>query len=111
MQTWQLSNSEGQWDTILGEYLEKVAQRCTDEGDCVIGHIKALSTFSDHSYLRISVVAAHIPANIEGKVPAGVAELDLTVNVLVFGLERALIEKITRDTANEIASRWKGVVY
>jgi hypothetical protein len=77
----------------------------------VIGHIKALSTFPDQTYLRISVVAANIPATIEGKTPAGCTDLELTLNVLVYGLERSTIERITYEIANEIVRQRKGAVH
>jgi hypothetical protein len=110
LQSWHLPDAKGQWESILGEYLQTVAQRCIDQGECVVGHIKALSTFTDQNYMRISVIAPQIPANIEGKVPADSTDLELTVNVLVYELERAAIEKITQETANEIAFQRKGEV-
>ena len=110
VQHWHLPAADGQWETILGEYLHTIALRCTSAGKCVIGHIKALSTFPDQSYLRISVVAANIPATVEGKALADCADLDLTLNVLVYGLECSTIEQITSETANEIARQRKGAV-
>ena len=111
VQTWHILDADGQWESILGDYLQKIAQRCTDAGKSVIGHIKALSTFSDQSYLRISVVAANIPANIEGKAPPNCTDLELTLNILVYGLERTAIEQIVHKTANEIVSQRKGAVH
>lgn len=111
LQSWHFPDVNGQWETIFGEYLQAIAQHCTNQGECVVGHIKALSTFSDQQYLRISVIAPNIPAIIEGEAPAGCMELDLTLNVLVYGLERSVIEKITCDLAAEIAAQWKGDVH
>lgn len=111
IQTWHVPDADGRWESILGDYLEKIAQRCTDAGKCVIGHIKALSTFSDQSYLRVSVVAANIPATIEGKVPTDCTDLELTLNILVYGLERIAIEQIAVETANEISRQRKGAVH
>ena len=110
VQRWHLPDADGQWESILGEYLQKIAQRCSSTGKCVIGHIKALSVFSDKTYFRVSVVVADLPASFDGKVPAGCTELELTLNVLVYGLERTAIEKITRETAHEIAHQRKGAV-
>ena len=111
VQHWRLSNADNQWETILGEYLQTIAKRCTSAGKCVIGHIKALSTFADKSYLQISVVAANIPATLEGKAPAGCVDLELTLNVLVYGLAQSTIEQIVYETANEIARQRKGAVH
>ena len=111
VQEWHLPDADDRWESILGEYLQIIAQRCAARGKCVIGHIKALSTFSDKSYLRISVITENIPFNVEGKVPTGCTDLELTLNVLIYGLERTAIEQITQETAKEIASQRKGVVH
>jgi hypothetical protein len=110
VQRWRLPGADGNWESILGQYLQSIAQRCSSTEKHVIGHIKALSIFSDESYLRVSVVAVNIPANIDGKAPSGCTDLELTLNVLVYGLERTAVEQITWEAANEIASQWKGGV-
>lgn len=110
VQSWHLPAADGHWEEILLEYSQTLAQRCAAAGNCVIGHIKALALFSEGSYFRVSAVAANIPASMEGKVPPGCTDLDLTLNVLVYGLERTLIEQITRETAAEFTNQWKGAV-
>jgi broad-specificity NMP kinase len=57
-----------------------------------------LNVFSDQSYLRVSVVAANLPVTVEGHVPAGCTGLELPLNVLVYGLERTALERMTRET-------------
>lgn len=111
VQDWHLPGTDVHWESVLGEYLQRIAQRCAASGKCVIGHIKALSTFADQGYLRISVVAANIPASIEGKAPPRCVSLELTLNVLVYGLDRNIVEKITLETASEIARQRKGEVH
>ena len=111
IQAWSLPEEGGNWESMLGEYLQRIAQRCADSGKCVIGHIKAFATLADHDYLRISVVAPNIPASIEGKVPPHCTNLELTLNVLVYGLERSMIEKITLETAGEIARKKEAEVH
>lgn len=108
IQEWNLPGADENWESVLVDYLQRIAQRCATSGKCVIGHIKALATFPDQGYLRVSVVAADIPASIEGKAPPGCASLELTLNVLVYGLERDIIEQIVKETANEIANQRKG---
>ncbi len=111
VQCWHLPDAEGQWENLLGEYLQKIAQQCTEAGKCVVGHIKTLSIFSDQKFLRVSVVGENIPPSVEGRVPPGSTKLELTLNVLVYGLKRNVIEQITKDTANQIATQKKGVVH
>jgi hypothetical protein len=110
VQHWHLPDAAGHWVSILGEYLQTIAKRCTSSGNCVVGHIKALVLFPDEGCLRISVIAANIPTSIEGEVPNGCTDLELTLNVLIYGLERIVIEKIVYEITTEIADQRKGVV-
>lgn len=110
VQRWSLPGGDGRWEGILAGYLQTVAQRCAASGKPVIGHIKALALLPDKTYLRISVVAAELPANVVGSVPPGCTGLELTLNVLVYGLERAAIQAIVLQTAAEIAEQWNGTV-
>jgi hypothetical protein len=109
-QRWILSAADGQWEALIVEYLETIARRCHETGTCVIGHIKALALFSDGGYLRVSIVSPTLPAGVEGHVPAGCAELVLTLNVIIYGLTRDLLEKIATETAAHLIDKWKGKV-
>ncbi len=111
VQHWRLPGADGRWEAILAQYLQALAQRCVGaSGGAVVGHIKALALFPNQGYLRLSVVAPNIPASIEGKAPPGCTSLELTLNVLVYGLERSTIEQITQDASDDIARQWKGGV-
>lgn len=110
VQHWRLPEADGRWEAILSEYLQTIAQTCSTAGKCVIGHIKALAVFPEGGFFRVSVVAANIPASTQGSVPLGCTGLDLTLNVLVYGLERSVIEQITREKSREAEIRWKGAV-
>jgi hypothetical protein len=107
VQRWTLPQTGLQPEAALKEYLEALARNCQAAGDCVIGHIKALALFPERGYLRVSVVAAHLPASIDGAAPPGCTELEVTLNVLVYGLERERIEQITRHTAQSLAQKWQ----
>jgi hypothetical protein len=92
---------------VLKAYLEALARNYQAAGECVIGHIKALALFPEHGYLRLSVVAAHLPATIDGAAPPGCTALEFTLNALVYGLERSRIDEITRQTARSVAEAWQ----
>ena len=93
-------------ELVLKDALETLAGKCPAAGNSVIGHIKALALFPDHQYLRVSVVAANLPATLEGAAPADCTELEITLNVLVYGLTRSQIDEIVLATLSEIAQRW-----
>jgi hypothetical protein len=107
---WRLPAVDGRWEAVLTEYLETLAQGCQAAGVCVIGHIKALALFPGGGYLRVSVVSPGVPAGVEGQAPAGCTELSLALNVIVYGLGRELVEKITLETATSLAAQWEGEV-
>jgi hypothetical protein len=109
-QHWSLPQADSKWEALLCEYLESLARRCNEAGLCVIGHIKALALFPDGGYVQVSVVSPRLRANVKGSVPTNCTELELALNVIVYGLERALIEQITRETAAHLANQWKGEV-
>ena len=111
VQHWHLPGADGHWEAILAEYLQTLAQHCVRASPgAVVGHIKALALFPDQRYLRVSIVAPDIPASIEGQVPSGSTDLELTLNVLVYGLQHSAIEQITEAASDEIARQWKGGV-
>lgn len=98
------------WENIFCQCLEAVAQRCDEAG--VIGHIKGLALFPDGGYLRVSVISAARPADVDVKerVPGRYRSLTLTLNVLVYGLPPELADRFTRETAVSLATRWRGQV-
>ncbi len=107
-QRWRLFGDADKWDTLISEFLEMLARRCHETGKGIIGHIKALALFPDGGYLRVSVVSPNLPAGMEGTVPANCTELVLTLNVIVYGLERDLLERLTRETADLLSAKLKG---
>jgi hypothetical protein len=98
----------GQWQKILARYMEALARRCEEAGPCVIGHIKAVALFSENRYLRISVVSSSHPAEIGGKPPEIFNELNMTLNVLVYGLSRPVLHRLVKETAAAMETSFKG---
>jgi hypothetical protein len=109
-QAWSASEADVSWGMLIGEYLQTVARHSVEGGTCVIGHIKALALFPDHTYLRASVVSPDRPATFEGIVPEGVTEFVLSVNVIVYGLDRDSVQRIAREAASGLEGKRKGGV-
>lgn len=109
-QQWRLSDPNDTWEDKIREYLETLARRCDETGKCVIGHIKALAIFPNGAYVRGSVISPKYAAQIEGNAPQECRALTLALNLIVYGLERAQLEQITRETAFELAQRWHAEV-
>ncbi len=109
-QHWRFSLKDTNWETLIVEYLEAIAHTCMEFDRCVIGHIKALALFPGGNYLQVSVINPALPAGVKGCVPPDCTELTLTLNVIVYGLESDLLERIACDTAVHLASRRQGEV-
>jgi len=101
---------EHQWRDHLAKFLESIARRCEASGPSVIGHIKALALFDDHRYLRASVVSSRHPADLEGKPPGEFRQMEITLNVLVYGLERSVIESLVAEAGIEIEQSFGGSI-
>jgi len=107
-QNWRSLDEPVEWQRLLAEYLENLAQSCVSASPaCAVGHIKALALFPDNAYLQISVVSPTRPASLQGRVPDGCRQLSLSLNVIVYGLEYEQIETLTNETALRLAQRWK----
>jgi hypothetical protein len=112
-QHWHMSRplEPGEWVALFGDYLQALANACATAGPCLIGHIKLLALFAGQDYLRVSVVSgAHAPT-VTGAVPAGLAEIAVTLNVLVYGLPRATIAALATQTALALLERQDGAVH
>lgn len=109
-QHWRMITAQDTWEALLVNYLEALARRCSQAGPCVIGHIKALAVFPENAFVQVSAVSPLIPASIKGSVPSGTETLNITLNVLVYGLPRAQLEQITRETAAFLAEKWQAEV-
>jgi hypothetical protein len=101
---------EKRWRSNLASFLESIARRCQASGPSVIGHIKALALFDDHRYLRASVVSPCHPADLEGNPPGEFRQMEITLNVLVYGLERSAIESLVADVISEIGQSFEGSI-
>jgi hypothetical protein len=107
-QRWRMLGKDIKWEPLIGIYLETVAILCQKIGPCVIGHIKALALFPNGDYLQVSVVSPTLPAGIKGHVPADCTELVLTLNVIVYGFERNLLERIIYEATSLLTEEAKG---
>lgn len=111
VQRWCLPVTAEIYESIIIEYFETLAKHFSVERNSVIGHIKAIAIFPNREFYCVSKVAVNIPAAAQGTIPTDYNEIDLTTNIVVYGLSKAEIEKIMHKTADEMAAHWKGTVY
>lgn len=109
---WQLGEKSGQdcWRQLLGRFGETLAERCDSAGKCVIGHIKGFAKLPDGGYLRVNVVSVKCPPDVAVQAPEDFDRLTLTLNVIVYGLSRSALERLTDETAHEVAAQFGATV-
>jgi hypothetical protein len=111
-QRWQMpAPLPGQaWQELLAQYLAALTRACTGAGPCIIGHLKALALFPAGGYLRASAISAQHPPTVDGRAPDGLQALDLTLNLLVYGLPHTALERIATEEAATLAAQRGGQV-
>lgn len=74
--------------------LTKIALECVNAGADLIGHIKCIVETDGKGFLAVSVVDASGQPHTRGKLEEGIEEMDVIVNVLLYGLKRSKIQEI-----------------
>ena len=100
----------GEWTEILMRFLETSAMLCEESGPCVIGHIKGLALLNGNRYVRVSVISPSLPAQVETNASGDLAEMTVTLNMLVYGLSKKGLEGIVKETAAGTGTAWCGRV-
>jgi hypothetical protein len=74
--------------------LTKIALECVNAGADLIGHIKCIVETDGKGFLAVSVVDASGAPHTRGHLEEGIGEMDVIVNVLLYGLKRSRIQEI-----------------
>lgn len=97
--------SEGENRRMLAELLECVAYKSIAAGATLIGHIKAYASQPGGGYLKGSVTSAKAPAQLEDGSLQDHEQLNVSLVVLVYGLEAERLEQIVAQTWKELVSK------
>ena len=94
----------------LGELLVAIASGCQSPSGYVMGHIKAYAPLPAGGYIRANATSARQPPDVELQAPAGamvtmVTGLDVTLNVLVVGLEPVACRRQVLRALDDVAAR------
>ena len=100
-----------EWGWIVSAFMEALARYCTAAGPTIIGHIKCFAQSPGSGFMKISVIDAKHKAEITGTINGQASELDVSLNVLVYGHTREKLEKITLETIAAAGKPWSGMVY
>lgn len=79
--------------------LSSIAKECMAAGATLIGHIKCLANTANHGFLAVSVVDERSGPRSRGCLEDGVEEIEIVLNVLLYGLSRDKVEDIVERTS------------
>ena len=98
-----------EWRKLLAELLDELALATQSVESAVIGHIKALVLLPAGGYVRGSKVSAAVPADVEiaAAHQTDCAELELSLNVLVYGLPLPEMQRIVAGVVLALALCWE----
>jgi hypothetical protein len=80
--------------TRVERLLREIALECVRAGADLIGHIKCIVETDGKGFLAVSVVDASGAPHTRGQLQEGIGEMDVIVNVLLYGLKRSRIQEI-----------------
>ena len=98
----------GEWENTLCDFFTRLGNNCITAGGTLIGHIKGVATLAGSPCLQLSLVSLKQPVSIDGSLPDATNKLQMTLNVLVFGMSADDVLSALHKTRNQIATLWQG---
>ena len=99
-----------EWGRLFAEHIELLAAHSAKIETSVIGHIKGLACAPDDGYVRVNLVSAERPADVECKISGQYNLLAFDLNVLIYGLSLEQVKRLTAETAQSVAAHLGGQV-
>ncbi|MFO1402495.1 MAG: hypothetical protein U1F30_14990 [Steroidobacteraceae bacterium] len=105
--TFQQPVKAGSAAQALEAWLASIAACCPSPAGHVIGHIKACASLPAGGCIQGNVTSTRQPPHLELHEPAGtpLTRLDVTLNVLVVGLDREAAWRSARAVLDDVAAR------
>jgi len=98
----------GEWEKALRNFFIRLGENCIDGGGTLIGHIKGIATVAGSPCLQLSLVSLSQPVSVDGSVPDATNKLQITLNVLVFGVSADDVLSALHKSRNQAAASWRG---
>ena len=97
--------SEEEIRRMLAELLERIAHKSAAAGTTLIGHIKVYASQPGGGYLKGSLTSIKAPAQVEARSLQNHEQLNVSLVVLVYGLEAERLEQIAAQTWKELTGK------
>ena len=88
--------------SLVSNTISKVAKECMSDGARLIGHIKCIAEVDSGKYIACSVVSAENDAMCRGELDGSSKNLNLILNVLIYGLDKPKVEEIVVRCARSV---------
>ena len=98
----------GEWENAMRNFFTKLGENCIDGGATLIGHIKGVATVAGSPCLQLSLVSLNQPVSVDGTVPDATNKLQITLNVLVFGISADDVLSALHKSRNQATALWQG---
>ena len=99
-----------EWVNVLRDFLNDLGKNCITNGGSLIGHIKGNATVAGSPCLQLSLVSLNQPVFVGGSVPDGSNELEITLNVLVFGISADGLTAAINAAHDQALKSWSGSI-
>ncbi len=78
----------------ISAVLKEISLELEQAGCKIIGHIKAIAKCSNGGYMMFSITSAGEFPDIKGRLPRKPEKLEIALNVIVYGIDKDIVEKI-----------------
>ncbi len=85
------------WESVLTDFLSGLASSLRLAGCSLIGHIKGVLETGEDSRLYFSLTTFQGPPHFKGQLAGDSSHGRLTINVIVYGVDAAILEEIVNE--------------
>ena len=95
--TFKAPVSASELQARVAAFVSEVACSLQGDGCKLIGHIKGLLEVEGNDHLFFSITSFDEKARYKGELTHEIAKAKLTINVIVYGVEQASVERAVRE--------------
>jgi len=88
--------------SLMQDFMSRTAIGCGEAGASLIGHIKCIVEADNGGYLVCSATDSSGRVRCRGSLKDGAYDLDLVLNVLLYGLDREKIEEVVARSSKDL---------
>jgi hypothetical protein len=91
--------------------MSSITLNCIANGARLIGHVKCFVETSNNNYMMCSVTTHDGKANCSNNITVSSDNLDIIINVLLYGLDEDIVEEVVRMNIQTIFPEASSIIY